>query len=191
MSDPETQNVADAVRKAFRDRKAQQTGRPYRPMARWDDDELWLKIAMSCQQEKADPASWVDAAFQYCRVPGGPFPNQLAGKAATRWYHDLVQSSSSQATGEPVDLVGEEVTREVQNVVERFLAQGCSPKDLLGDRCLFEIPAYVRVIMLPDDPEIIQAFGREAHGQVTSNPRLFEVLVQKGYRLDWLEKVAN
>ncbi len=191
MSDPETQNVADAVRKAFRATKAQQSGRPYRPMARWDDDAVWLKIAACCQQHEADPANWVAAAFQYNKVPGGPFPNQLAGAAAARWYHELVKSSSTSTSGEAVDLVGDEVTREVQSVVERFLMQGCAPKDLLGDPCLYEIPAYVRLIMLPDDPDIFGKFGREAHGQITANPRLFEVLVRKGYRLDWLEKVAN
>lgn len=190
MSDisPEVENVAMEIRKQFRAAKTQQTGKPYRPASRWDTEDLWHRAAEACVTAKADPASWVQAAFLYNKVPGGPFPNQLAGKAAANWYAQAKVAVLGEVTTEQVDLMDQAVTEAVSGAMLRHIAVGDPLKRVLMAPYYHEIAAWTRVILAPGDEDILRVWGRAAYAEISKNPRLCDCLQRRGYDLTWAER---
>ena len=186
---PEIANVAFAIRKAFRAQKAQQTGRPYRPNARWDDDDLWHNAAAACIQAQADPETWVKAVFTFSQTPGGPFPNQLCGRAAASWYENLKSSVVDPETKGPVDILDEEITMMLSNSLGWAVDMGRPLKEVLMSHC-FAMPDYVRIVLMPKDPDLLKTWGNAAYTQITQNPRLCERLQARGYDLSWMDNFS-
>jgi len=190
MSDisPETENVAIEIRKQFRAAKAQQAGRPYRPGARWDTEELWHRAAEACIAAKADPASWVQSAFLYNKVPGGPFPNQLSGRAAANWYQQAKTVILGDGMSDQVDLMEGAVTDAINGAIMRHIAVGDPLKRVLMANYYHEIEAWTRVVLAPGDEDILRAWGRAAYAEISRNPRLCECLRRRGYDLTWVKR---
>ena len=82
----EIENTANTLRQIFRNRKSTQIGRRYTLLDRYDNPEFWEGAAQACSELSASPTDYIEAAFKYVKVPGGPFPQQLVGQAARGWY---------------------------------------------------------------------------------------------------------
>lgn len=192
MSDrsPEVENVSVAIRNAFRSQKAQQTGRPYRPNARWDDDATWHRAAEACISSQADPTTWVQAVFINSRTPGGPFPNQLGGRAAAGWYAQLRDSVVDPDSCGPADLLNEEITMELNNAITLAVSVDDPLKVVLMAR-YHALPPYVRVVLLPLDEDILERWGMAAYAQISQNPGLCDRLQQRGYNLSWMDRFSR
>lgn len=190
METAKIQNTADVIRQKFRERKAIQSGRRYNPAARYDSDELWLKAAEVCLKVNADPENFVAAAFRYNRVFGGPFPQQLSGKAAESWYGQYAETYKK-ADNPTLDPYVAEISDTIQHAVTVAMRDcGGNFREAMLDECLWHIPDYVRVILFPKDEEALSKFGRSAYGQLTANPRLIKLLSDKHYDLNWMERFA-
>jgi hypothetical protein len=182
------ENTANTIRQVFRNRKTVQLGKRYTPMTRHDNENIWRKAAEICIELNADPASFVEAVFAKNRVPGGPFSNQLTGRACRGWYKEFVEARSLNADGSHKDIFEETIDDDIKHaLVWAVNDQRNDVIQVLRDGCLWHIADYVRCILLPGDEIVLKKFGRSAASQLTSNPKLIRILTEKGYDLRFLE----
>jgi hypothetical protein len=186
--DPDIQNIASEIKKYFYDFKRQQIGKAYSPSERMRRPAIWAAAAELCVELKADPFAFVKAAFMFNNVPGGPYPTQITGRAADKWYRQYVQLNDAKG------LTLLEVTeKEVKNVMSHALQVVASQsrrswKDLLMDAYEVRqdiVPAYARIFMFPTDKDILNQWGKLATEELNSNPKLIECVQRLGYNTDF------
>lgn len=183
-------NVAEKLKRLFAEAKTEKEGRRYNPHARFKKPEIWRAAAEKCIGIGADPYSFVRAAFLYCTVPGGPFPQNMCTAAATRWYHEYQKS----ICGDHPE--GDVYQAEIKGLISQSLVQGMQSGRRLRDFLLDDsfppldsVPAFVRVVLLPRDEMVFQKFGKMAYQEVMGNQRLLDVLRNLGHSLDFVERV--
>jgi hypothetical protein len=186
--DPDFENLAVELQDLFATGKREQSGQPYRPHARFRNPQIWRAAAELCASVQADPFSFVRAAFLYCSIPGGPFPQNMATKAAVRWYEEYQKLQVKGQGGDPF-------AAEVSSLIRHALRQlphrrfHATVSDFLLDDMftrLDVIPAFIRLIILPHDTRLRTKFGLLAKQEVLGNPRLLELLQQQKWDLSFL-----
>lgn len=137
----------------------------------------------------------MEAAFFYCSVPGGPFPQNLASRAMDRWYGEYLRVSGANTNplGEGETLYGRKVMTTIcsgLNTVTRMARVNHRRiRDILLDDYSMNIdlcPPYVRVLLLPKDPAITAKWGAKARSEILGNPRLLKTLQELKFDLTWL-----
>ena len=189
---PDESLVANELQSLFGTMKCEQQGRPYRPAERFRRPEMWIAIARKCIELQASPYDFLTAAFRYCAVPGGPFPHQLATNAAATWYglHKQVYGhTSSNATLFTQEIHGL-IHNAAANLISMAHGQNTTLKTILLDENMlpdYVAPAFVRVLLMPWDPAVREAFGRRGRLEILSNPRLLKTLKELRFDLSWME----
>ncbi len=193
MSEPTADRdaAAELLKRYFNAAKSEQRGQAYRPAARYRTYELWAAIADLCIELKADPYDFVRAAFLYCAVPGGPFPQNLAANCARRWYEQYRQASVKNGKV-PDKIFKAEISSMITSLGQQMMRSGKRPRDFLLDTYLVRedaAPAFARVLLLPKDPAIMAKFGKKARSEIIGNQKLLSILKELNLNLDWLETV--
>jgi hypothetical protein len=190
---PDEHNLANELKRLFARMKTEQLGQLYKPAARFQKPAIWIAAARKCLELKADPFDFLRATFIYCSIPGGPYPQQLATNAAVRWYR---QYSKSTVKGENETLYNLEIQGLICSAINNLLAisQGqakTSRQILLDDNLLpdYVAPAFIRVLLGPSDPAILEKYGRAARLEILSSPRLFKTLKDLHYDLTWMDTI--
>ena len=186
-------NVAGRIRQLFIENKRKDSEKAYHPHPRFDRNEIWMAAAENCIECKADPYSFVRAAFRYCSIPGGPFPNNMCGKAAVKWFEAYKHLNSQvMKTGE-TDVFKAEVRAIIRSgMVAAITAQRTHkrPRDFLladfGGEGL--VSAFVRCILMPTDELILAKWGKLATSQILGSQRLLTVLQELKCDLSFLER---
>jgi hypothetical protein len=184
--------TAELIKGHFARMKADQQGKPYRPHERFRKYELWVAAAEMCNELKADPFDFVRAAFTYCTVPGGPFPQMLCGNAARHWYKDHQRALSEVGKAPPTELYKTEIVRMFREVGRLMVISKQRPSDFLLDDCMLPLhvaPAFCRVLILPKDTAVMKTFGKKARSEIIGNQKLLSVLGELGMDLSWLERL--
>jgi hypothetical protein len=165
------------VRNFYIQQKSLVMRRPYRMHPRWDTAKFWLGVGQLCLTLNARPDQFVRAQFEEDRNAHGPFPNALTGAAAAKKYRrwsGVVRSPEEKATEggamrEDVSLVSTALVRANRSCARMF------PGMPLGEGYrspLVDMPAWLRLLMLPDDPTIAQQWGLEGQLALTKNVAL-------------------
>ena len=187
----ETEATAELIKKHFNQLKSEQIGKKYNPHARFRKYELWIAAAEVCNDLEAGPYDFVRAAFLYCNIPGGPYPQNLCTNAVRIWYSEykkLAPQTDGMAVG---DIYKVEIGTLVRNAYRMLNMAKRTPRDFLLDvygTPTHIVPAYIRVLMLPKDAAVRQKFGSEARAEIIGNRQLLRVLTAMGFDLTWLEK---
>lgn len=187
------ERTAEELRKQFVAFKREQLGKKYTLHPRFRALELWIAAAEHCQFVQADPYDFVRAAFLYCPVTGGPFPQQLATQAGVKWYKQYAQLVTDRSGKRPASILKEELLRLLQEIGRQMcnnIREGKSPRQFLLDTYnlpLYAAPAFARVLLLPKDPDIIKEFGKKARSEIMSNPKLLALLQEMRMDMSWLE----
>lgn len=162
------------VRNFYLQQKSMVMRRPYRMHPRWDVASFWLSVGELCLTLKARPDQFVLAQFEEDRSAHGPFPNALKGETAAKRYRrwaGAVRSPEERATEggamrEDVSLVSQALIRANQSCMRMFPGQPLGR----GYRSpLVDMPAWLRLLMLPDDPSVAQLWGAEGQQALTNN----------------------
>ena len=194
--DPDLDGVANALKKGYAERRTEQQGRKYRPADRFLNMHIWYGAARKCAELAADPDDFLDAAFNYCSIPGGPFPQNLATRAMDRWYREHAQLVSQTGT-EPLPKGETVYSLSVKHRIKGTLMTGIqlskrlnlSLSRVLQDDIRMSLdlyPAFTRVLLLPGDKMIQAKWGAKARAEIMSNPRLLKMLMSSTFDLSWL-----
>ena len=162
------------VRHFYIQQKSMVMRRTYRMHPRWDVAEFWLSVGELCLTLNARPDHFVLAQFDEDKSAHGPFPNALKGATAAKRYRrwaGAVRSPEERAAEggemrEDVSLVTQAIIRANQNCARLF------PGEPLGRGYrspLVDMPAWLRLLMLPDDPKIAQLWGAEGQRALSMN----------------------
>lgn len=162
------------VRKFYIQQKTLVMRRSYRIHPRWDTAEFWLRVGQLCLTLKARPDQFVIAQFEGSRSAQGPFPNALAGSVASKLYRrwsGAVRSPEEKAAEgglmrEDVSLVDRAIIRANEACLKMF------PGEPLGRgyrSTMVDMPAWLRILMLPNDQRIGNLYGAEGQRELSNN----------------------
>lgn len=190
--DPDLDALANDLRKMFVAAKSDQLGKSYKMHDRFRNIALWYAVAQKCKDLNADPQDFIEAAFNYCSVAGGPFPQNLATRAMDRWYKALtkVVGANLPAGMTIADYrLAERVRTSLMTAMSIANANKLRLRDILLDEHMLKLdlcPAYVRVLLLPKDQGVVDKWGAKARSEIMSNPRLLKTLNGSTFDLAWL-----
>lgn len=194
LADPES--VAKQIKKHFYASKKDRNRKPYSPGSKFTRPELWMAAAENCIRAGADPYSFVRGAFMYCSTPGGPFPNNMGSNAAVRWYSEYRRIYGK----------NEDTQQDIYESEIKYLIGGCMKmaltvqkarkikisEFLLDDSTREDIlPAFVRVLLMPNDERIMKRWGKTAYVELIGNPRLLKLLEAMGHKLDFVRRMRG
>ena len=188
---PDVENLAGTLRHMFAQAKSEQMGRRYSPADRFKDMKLWRAAAERCLEVKADPHDFVKAAVMFCSVAGGPFPQHMGSPRACQWYRSYLKIIGAE---EGDDVYEVTLMKMMQTVLIHGMTmakvRGKRLRDILLDEFALKLdfaPAFIRVLLLPDDPAIRDKWANKARCEITDNPRLIATLVKLKCDLNWLK----
>lgn len=185
---PSLAEIEAQIRKHFGQLKQQQRNTTYRPHARFRNPEIWGKAAENCAGLRASPYSFVLAAFLYNTVPGGPFPQQLTGGAAIRWYHDYQKANQAKEDEDPF------LINTQSKLLSGLQMSVTHPFNGPNEALLVEannLPAWVRLVLAPEYPPIWSSYGRTAAQEIGGCPPLYDALVKLGTDRKLLERILK
>jgi len=177
--------VADAIRTEFLAQKALVFKRKTRLDSRWDNWGLWNKAAVRCIELGADPERYVQAIFEGSPNPKMLFPNMLSGGMAERCW--------SAANSMPIaDILTTELKNNYASLKQ---LTGSDQIDNYYDHVKahwFPMLSYMRLLMFPMDPILLERYGIEAWEFLSSRPAHVKVLDQWGFRYnEFTEYMTN
>ena len=156
--------LAHHLKEAYGRRRAEQTGRSYRPMQ--EQPELWDKAAQLCQRMELSPEEFIAAAFwRPTKVAGGPYPNMLAGPYQER----LCQDYRAQHPADGSDFVFQlqQTSQDWQNQSpQRDPSWLASPLDE------HRYPGWTRVVLAQGATVVLAQWSNTARVEIFGNPRL-------------------
>ncbi len=190
MSENILESLAKELRSIFARKKKERDGK-YNPMERNKSMEVWLKVAVNCKQANADPEAFIQAAFDYNTVAGGPFPNMLWGSQAVRWYEQKVCyiSENQGPLDAPDDVLARIYHQEFTDAQTLMLSQVMFPtyRDFLNIEIeTFQIPVWVRYFLLQPWPDDRKKFEARTRTAILSNPKLHQTLHDMGWDLSFV-----
>jgi hypothetical protein len=190
--DPDLDGLANQLKSFFAEAKTEQHQKKYRPAPRFNNMAIWYGVARKCLALNADPLDFIEAAFMYCSVPGGPYPQNLASRAMDRWYGELTRVTGGELKpGETIAgrRLNRLMTDTMVNAQRLSRVHGKRLSEILLDDFPLALdlhPAYIRVLLLSKDPAIMDRWGAKARSEIRCNPRLLKALTNSTFDLSWL-----
>lgn len=179
---PEISVIAGAIRSEYCKLKAAKIGHAFKLSTKDNHISVWEKAAVTCIQLKASPIDYVQAVFKFCRQKTGPYPNQMHGAAPMAWWNQYAgaapQATDDKAADAPVTNgpAKAELISQMGYIAEMLQQKfgTYSPLDNRVKECLRNHvmlwPAHLRCLLMPGDPETLEAFGIEARDFLFQNP---------------------
>lgn len=169
------------IKACFYEQKQAQNGRPYRPASRHNNTETWTKAGENCLTVSADPKDFVRAAFKFNLTPGGPFPNQLLGDAARRWYVKLKEEAGWKNDGRFSSAYVQELHTNMVSRMLHLMKLSASARRLALKLPASDMVEWMRVLLSGLDPEVMRRHAAEAKRQLSANPALLAALEELGW----------
>ena len=177
--------VAGRIKRLFCKRKRERHGR-YTLPERFNVDEFWEAAAAQCIRLQVSPATYIEAAFKFCRVPGGPFPQHLGKQAIVGWVDHYRKT-----LGDPVEAFRAELEAFKRNVewVYQTSNQRITPMMFLTETQFNQdINPCVALAYCPAPP-VIRLYGADALDAFESDPVLEEVFSKLHISTPWIQTV--
>jgi len=205
--------VAREIKKAYTERKSRLLGRPWKPSSRHQSFSLWQAAADNALHLGAPPEAYVQAAFRNSKLVNGPFPNNLGGAAATRWWADYVkQNPKYREEQEMLEVLGikdlmnmsppavtdikeelQSVRQELYNMTGEKEWPPLGPKSLdIVQSTILPMSPHMRLILSYPDDTVRDWFGEEILEHFHNRPDVLRALNAFGYPmneiLSWLRQ---
>lgn len=187
----DVESVANEIRLAFFELKRKQQNKPYRPSSRHDKWEFWMKAARKCIEHNADPNHWVEAAFRYNKISGGPYPHTIGGRQAVRWYDEFRRNHilSEEYSDDPVEQYVKSLFELAQMLFyHRTGSMEVSDNIETLKNPFVKIDPWVRVLMAPFNEEVVNLYGDAGWVDLKSSPHIYNALKNLGHDLTVFDK---
>lgn len=165
---------------------------------------VWVAAARLCLELGAHPVSFVEAAFEQCRLSTGPFPNMLRGQSMRYWWKQYLANrpvldavtkicDAKGLKGLDTELTNNYVVQLQQDIlnIRKILKETTGTWKLTLDnlsilqRPTFPTTPYLRVLLTwtesGGDDIIKQYFGQQALDMFTKRPNLENAARLLGY----------
>jgi hypothetical protein len=208
--DAKAASLSAVIRDVFFSLKSQQLkGRQYRPDKRHDNRDVWMRAGRKCVEAGKSPEFFVNAAFSFCRTPGGPFPTHLGGDAIMRWcrmQETGFTMQTSKVTHSPHDGVAafdpvghsDEESKEylinslthLMTYVKRRTGSDRVNLHTIGIIRDHTTPAdpVTRVLVGYEDEHLMKEFYEQAERQMASRPSLERAAAALGFPVEEIKK---
>ena len=184
-------NLGNKLKKSFFERKTRQKQRKYKPHDKYCGIDFWANVAKVCKDLKSHHEDFLDAAFKYNSVAGGPFPAQLTGDAIKKW---VSENASHKDTSEDCSVMEEKVNIQLNAAAracfKRNETKGTSVEDTLMNP-IVRIAPYARVILMKNSLESMVKYGEQVIEHIKLSPGLDEVLIKKGLKIELMYDVIK
>lgn len=173
-------NYASRLKTIFMMRKADVENRPYRPYKKFDDINVWLRVAKVVLELKADPEDYIDAQFKLSKSV--VFANSLHGPSAKNKYKQYaamcLRTSGTQAImAENTSLKAVELGELIADMWHD-LDLSCGTHDMTNKNVIKHITdkklrydPFAVLLVCPID-EYKRLYGDEARDILTEHPYL-------------------
>lgn len=175
------------VRRYYIEAKSALMKRRYHPNPKWDNEDFWTRVGAVCLAIPARPDRFVAAQFVEARNRvDGPYPNSMLGRGATDRYRSWAKrntpaGTSTQSAATDISFVLEAMKNAARDCETLFPGQPA----LVGYQShMSMIPAWLRVLVFPENAEIVQTWGAQAKAELLSSPPLMQQCVAAGLRVD-------
>lgn len=183
LSQPELTKMATRLRTLFTKRKRNQFPN-FRLNARQRKAEFWEKSALACYEMGADARDWIEAAFLYNTVNGGPYAQTLHGPAMRRWYREYIQKTPD---GESVGDIKPRVEFDFGILADCVMRNNSKPENeqqtleqLLVDP-LNKVAPYVAVVVLPESHAVRLKYLDKARKTISGSLAYLDAIDELGY----------
>jgi hypothetical protein len=169
--------LAYKVRDAYRAKKNEIFGKPTQINPRHDKMEFWRNAAKICLEEAIDPAQFIEMVFAKCPNPRTLYPNMLFGNMAKEAVNEL--------TVFPLEEILDIEVGHIVSALKR-LTGGYDLnkyKEYIMDSS-WPCYAFIRVMIIPNDEDVIKAYGREALDTFNNTPATKQVAIKRGFKVE-------
>ena len=206
--------IAREMRKAYAERKSRLLGRKWKPNARHQSFAHWQRAADQALRLDAPAEAYIYAAFAYCKMSTGPFPNNLAGPAAVGWWSEYMlhnpgyreERKQLEEAGADPNLVSgvtpaiTEIKQDLQHL-RTSLFRMTNEKDWppLGPKSLRVVRSemlpmrpHMRMILSYPDDVVLKYYGKEILQNFERRPEILRAMQTLGFDtlelLQWLRQ---
>jgi len=147
----------------------------YKPSTRMTAGNAFEKAAINCLSIGANPVIFVEAAFQHCRHPGGPMPNQLNSGVARSWY-----AQTQTPTMEEVEADLKEALETTMSYCIKECGQPWPSDEFMQTLLLYCTPGQhtVKMLLAYNQPKwrdvFMEHYGEAAKNSLIENPSFAE-----------------
>ena len=200
MNQDRVDAVAREIRRYYLERKNSIYNNKFKLSPKHSEFVHWQRAAVVCMELNAVPEVFVDAAFKYCNITTGPFPNAMYGQCARKWYaaymagrKDLVQAHETakclglDPSSDPNSDMHVVTLRNDIDFVKRSLYR-LKGNDRIDNTAMLYIeslmvsyPPHVRVLFGFKNEKIKNFFGKEAYQYYMQNPGMFYAAETLGF----------
>jgi hypothetical protein len=206
--------VAREIKKYYVERKNSAFNKKFKLHGKHAEFTHWQRAADLCLELQATPEVFVDAVFDGCKSPLGPFPNALYGNMARKWYQTYIANKSGytqakkelESAGTDV-MFGDALNIHTYNLkydvelVHRSLIRltGTSEVNSVTIEYINSLttsyPAHVRVLLGFGNEKVKLFFGEEALNYYNARPHMYRAAEALGYPIKkiivWLNAQKN
>ena len=188
LSQPEVTKMATRMRTLFSKRKRLNFPN-FRLNERQRKAEFWEKSALACYEAGADPRDWIEAAFMYNTVSGGPYGQCLHGNAMHKWYAAYIKKNS---LGQSVGSITSRVKFDFEvlaECVERNNSKAIEEQQTLEQILVdpfTKIAPYVAVVVLPKSYAVRIKFLDKARNMISGSVAYLDSISELGFDTDIL-----
>lgn len=173
--------LAIEIKKVFIKKKTEEAGRPYKLAPRFNQWETWKKIAENCEKLKVTPEQFVEAAFQYNNVPGGPFPNTLASenymeKVVQNFKHQTGYADTDDETSEERCMLSYKVGLTILQNIEKNTKMS-KEKILMLDSV--QIVPWVKLLLSEFDYDVINKYYDLIEYEIAKSPLIRDIVKKR------------
>lgn len=204
--------LAADIKKIYLERKNSLMNGRFKLSGEYASHSHWLKAAAVCKELGASPEGFIKAAFSYCNLKTGPYPNGFTGTCARNWYRQYASARQEHIVEEDPTLLTREFAEEQEDesvtdlrldidYVKRSLMRltGRSTVDAVTLPYLASMSnsymPYVRALLGHGDPNIKRYFGAAALTHFHKYPGVVRAAEKLGYPIaniiSWLSATKN
>jgi len=178
ISDVELDKLAAKLRSLYSRRRALDVPN-FKGSARNRELKYWRETALAVLRNNADPIDWIDAAFEFNKLPNGPYVTALKGENMVRNYHAYRSKNANGSDANTMIEFIDECFRHCLRVLNENSKLPESERQTLQELLLDpfnRIRPFVAVACAPGDKKVLEECLDAAKAFARTSPVILEAI---------------